>query len=113
MFEDDHSDPDQATTMSSTTTSSPAFRPKKPIMGDLQQVSSTDWCAWTGGRPKSDWTGLDPSAPMTPSNAYQYRPGSPGAAQKSTFYREQGLDIKFSKTSNLLEFTDQVKTYLE
>ena len=82
-------------------------------MGDLVQVSSSDWCAWTGGRPNASWTTLMPSAKTSPSNAFQYRPSSPGAAQKSTFYREQGLEPKFTRTSNLLEFIDTVQTYLE
>ena len=97
----------------STSSPSTSFKPPTPTMGGLVQVSSSDWCAWTGGKPRSDWSDLDYSAPTTPTNPFQYRPSSPSAAQKSTSYREQGIEPKFSKSSNLLDFIEQVKTYFE
>ena len=81
-------------------------------MGGLVQTSSTDWCAWTGGKPKADWSGLDSTAVQTPSDDYQYRPTSPGSSQKSTKYRETGLDTKFGRDDHLLDFIDSVKEYL-
>ena len=81
-------------------------------MGGLVQTSSTDWCAWTGGKPKADWSGLDPSADLTPSDDYQYRPSSPGSSQKSTKFRETSLDTKFGRNDHLLDFIDTVKDYL-
>ena len=81
-------------------------------MGGVIQTSSTDWCAWTGGKPKADWSGLDPSADLTPSDDYQYRPSSPGSSQKSTKFRETSLDTKFGRNDHLLDFIDTVKDYL-
>ena len=114
---EDIDDPDQVPTMSdaadtSTVVASTAFKPKQPIMGGLVQTSATDYCAWTGGKPKADWTGLDPTAAKEPKDAYQYRPGSPGSAQKSLQYRETGMTKKFTRSSNLLNFVSEVKTYL-
>ena len=82
-------------------------------MGGLVQTSSTDWCAWTGGQPLADWSGLDPSAPTLPKDAYQYRPLSPGSAQKSTKYREMGLEEKFARDGHLLDFIQKVAKYLQ
>lgn len=90
-----------------------AFRPAKPKMGDIIQVSTSEWCAWTGGKPKSDWSGLDDKAAASPSDDYQLRPSSPGSSQKSTKVRETGLDTKFGRNSHLLDFVDVVKAYLE
>ena len=95
-----------------TTTSPTVYKPTSPIMGGLVQTSSTDWCAWTGGKPKTDWSGLDSTAVQTPSDDYQYRPTSPGSSQKSTKYRETGLDTKFGRDDHLLDFIDSVKEYL-
>ena len=38
------------------------MRPDIPIMGDIIQLSDKEWAAWTGGKPKADWSGLDASA---------------------------------------------------
>jgi hypothetical protein len=95
-----------------TTTPAQAFQPPTPLMGGLVQITSSDWCAWTGGKPLADWTALDPTAPTSPSDDYQLRPSSPGSSQKSTRYREIGLATKFTRNSHLLDFVDVVHTYL-
>ena len=33
-------------------------------MGGLVQLTKDEWAAWTGGKPKSDWTALDPTAAL-------------------------------------------------
>ena len=81
----------------------PQFRPATPKMGGLLQVSATEWCPWTGGKPKADWSGLDSSADRIPAEDYQLRPTSPSSAQKSTAFRETGLETKFSQNSDLLD----------
>ena len=40
------------------------FMPDKPKFGNLKQTGPDSWAAWTGGKPKADWSGLvdeDPS----------------------------------------------------
>ena len=91
----------------------PTFQPPSPTMGGLVQVSATEWCAWTGGQPNITWTSLSTNAKSDPTNVYQYRPGSPAAAQKSTSHRETGIASPFSRTSNLLDFIDEVNIYLK
>eukprot|EP00980_Cylindrotheca_fusiformis_P019264 scaffold6586_cov70-Cylindrotheca_fusiformis.AAC.1 len=49
------------------------FKPTKPKMGGIEEVRDQDFTAWTGGKPKADWSGLeDPGAERT--NIYQQRP---------------------------------------
>lgn len=102
---------------SSTATDQPkplsVFKPEVPTMGGLIQTSATDWCAWTGGKPKADWSGLDSTAENKPLDDYQLCPSSPGSSQKSTQFRETGLDTKFSRNDHLLDFIDTVKEYLK
>jgi hypothetical protein len=37
------------------------IRPRTPIMGGVIQSSKDEYAAWTGGKPKADWSGLDPT----------------------------------------------------
>ena len=30
----------------------------KPVMGGLTQTDTDKWTAWTGGKPKADWSGF-------------------------------------------------------
>ena len=105
-------DPDQVP-MSDSTTPTTLFRPVAPKMGGLAQVSSNDWCAWTGGKPKPDWSGLDDKAPTDPLEEYQYRPSNPGSSVKAKAFREKGLTTKFTKSDNLLDFIQTVELYLQ
>jgi hypothetical protein len=89
------------------------FQPTTPKMGGLVQVSSYEWCTGTGGKPKADWSGLDPAASTFPLHDFQYRPSSPGSSQKITKYSEYGLETKFTRKSHLLHFIDGVTTYME
>ena len=108
-------DLDQVNMPASTATATPAttFKPTSPMMGGLHQVSSTEWCPWTGGVPKPDWSGLASSAPTAPTEAHQLRPLSPGSAQKSASFRETGLTTKCSRSTNLLEFIQEVSLHLK
>eukprot|EP00980_Cylindrotheca_fusiformis_P025950 scaffold14973_cov83-Cylindrotheca_fusiformis.AAC.1 len=60
-------------------------------MGGIEEVRDQDFTAWTGGKPKADWSGLeDPGAERT--NIYQQRPTAGGAGQKSqASWRVKGL----------------------
>ena len=107
--------PDQATMASPTvqTSTYQPFKPKAPIMGGILQVSGTEYCAWTGGKPKADWSGLNDAAATAPAEDYQLRPSSPGSAQKSTAYREKGVKTKFKEGDNLVDFVRVTKEYLK
>jgi hypothetical protein len=99
--------------MASTTPSTP-FKPLEPKIGGLIQVSHREWCAWTGGQPKADWSELNGSAPSKPNEDFQLRPSSPGSSQKSTAQREVGLLVaKHKRDAHLLDFAEIVETYLQ
>jgi hypothetical protein len=40
-----------------------ALRPKEPIVGAITQTDTDKWLAWTDGKPKADWTGLEDVSP--------------------------------------------------
>jgi hypothetical protein len=85
-------------------------KPLKPTMGDLTQVSDTAWDAWTGGRPKPSWVGLDNLNGLDSPN--QLRPIYASSAQKGYNYRKKGLDIKFNRKDDLQVFQKKVKAHL-
>lgn len=55
-------DPEDTQASSGGSTRSTVLKPIKPTMGDVLQVSTVEYTAWTGGQPNADWTGLDPTA---------------------------------------------------
>ena len=46
-----------------TLTETSSFKPKKPKFGGLSQVGPDSYAAWTGGKPKTDWTELEDPKP--------------------------------------------------
>jgi hypothetical protein len=50
-------------------------KPPKPIIGAVIALSRDSWSAWTGGKPKADWSGLDPSSETETASPNQLRPG--------------------------------------
>ena len=86
------------------------FRPVQPIMGGINRISGTTEAAWTGGKPAYGWTGLEqvPTS-ILPS---QYRPMSISSAAKSRAYRIQGLEIKFTRKSDLLTFQKKILNHM-
>ena len=81
-------------------------------MGGITQVGEKDFSPWTGGLPKSDWSGLDPSAVGTRLNPNQLRPVQITASQKGYNFRSTGLTSKFSRSSDLSTFEDSVWQHL-
>ena len=49
-------------------------------MGNVVSLSKDDWSAWTGGKPASGWTGLDPSASDEAMSPNQLRPVNAGSS---------------------------------
>ena len=97
-------------TSGSATGSSPkstVFKPNVPQFGGIEEVGTDSWAAWTGGKPRADWTGLVNPTP-TSINPGQYRSNSIAGKAKSQVYRVQGLETKFTKDSDLLTFQKEV-----
>jgi hypothetical protein len=91
----------------------PPFKPKEPLMGGLEQVSSKEFVAYTGGKPNSTWTGLDSLASRSRHNSRQFRYISGASFITAEDPRRQGLSTKFSKGSDFVAFTCKVKKKLE
>ena len=94
------------------TTMATPWMPQTPIMGGITQVGEKDFSPWTGGLPKSDWSGLDPSTVGTRLNPNQLRPVQITASQKGYNFRSTGLTSKFSRSSDLSTFEDSVWQHL-
>ena len=88
------------------------FKPEAPIMGGLEQSRYNEWCAWTGGKPKRDWSGLDDQALQKPKCGLQVR----SLQDKKYIYRVTGLEAKLSKsnkTTDITRFFDDVIQHLD
>ena len=70
-----------------STTVDTVDKPPKPNMGGLVSLSKSEWAAWTGGKPLSDWSGLDPTARVYHVSPNQLRPALASSAQKGYNYR--------------------------
>jgi len=81
-------------------------------MGGIIQVGKDEHSPWTGGLPKSDWSGLQPSASTVPVSPNQYRPFNIATSQKGHIYRQQGLPSKFTRNNDLASFEHQVWQHL-
>ena len=69
-----------------STTVDTVDKPPKPNMGGLVSLSKSEWAAWTGGKPLSDWSGLDPTARDYHVSPNQLRPALASSAQKGYNY---------------------------
>jgi len=95
-----------------SSTMSNDMKPTKPTMGDLTQLSKDEWSAWTGGKPKSDWTSIDESSPVEFTTPNQLRPVYASSAQKGYNYRKTGITNKFEKSGDLLVFQNSIWDHL-
>ena len=91
--------------------STSSFRPIKPTMGGLHQIKENEWCPWTGGKPRPDWSGLDPVALPELKDPDQLRPLG-AYAQKSQLLRVEGFTKKFGRTQSLPEFQKKLLPHL-
>ena len=96
---------------SSLSTGGVVYRPTKPQFGDVVEVGPNMWAAWTGGKPKGDWSGLMEPSPrtLTPN---QYRMSSISSQAKALHYRTQGLETKFTRDGDLLTFQKKFMKHL-
>ena len=83
------------------------FEPKVPTFGGVQEVGTDSKAAWTGGKPKADYSGLEEPDPTVIAPA-QFRVNSITSQAKSQHYRTKGLDEKFKRDGNLQTFEKKV-----
>ena len=96
---------------SETTDTTNNFRPVKPTLGDVTEIGTNSWAAWTGGEPLPDWSGLkDPTPGSISPN--QYRPTGISSRAKSQAYRVKGLETKFTRDSDLHTFEKKIMKHL-
>jgi hypothetical protein len=86
-----------------------ALKPTKPTMGDLTQTGVDKWSAWTGGKPKLDWSGFE-TITVDFETPNQMRPIYD---VKGYNHRKTGLSDKFNKTDTLIPFKKRVWTHLK
>jgi hypothetical protein len=77
----------------------------RPIMGGIETLG-TQLVPWCGGKPLSDWSGLDvPPDIVQPTN---YRPADATGASKQRYYRTAALKTTFKKGDDLQQFQKKV-----
>ena len=101
--------PCRATTLPTPLTA--VFKPTTPRFGGVEEVEARNWAAWTGGKPKPDWTGLEVFDPLA-IEPTQYRLSSIMGKTKSQIHRVKGLEKKFSRGSDLQVFERKVLEHL-
>ena len=87
-----------------------AFKPPEPTMGGLTQIETDKWLAWTGGKPKVDWSGLADEHLADYKSPNQMRPVYD---VKGYNHRKSGLTFKFNKCDMLIPFKKRVWTHLK
>ena len=73
-------------------------------MGGRVQLDTDDYSCWTGGRPRSDWSGLDSSSPGFYTSPNQLRVTYASGAQKGYNYQKRGPEVKHTMASDIIEF---------
>ena len=87
-----------------------AHKPKVPIMGGLTQTDTDKWIAWTGGKPKVDWSGFLDGTIVDFETPNQMRPV---CDVKGCNHCKTGLATKFNKSDMLVPFKKRVWTHLK
>ncbi len=83
-------------------------KPTVPTVGGLTALSKDEWSAWTGGKPKADWSGLADHTFNSTSPNQQLTPIYVSAAQKGYNYHRTGLKDTFKPTNDLIAFQNSV-----
>ena len=81
-------------------------------MGGLVLVRD-EHVAWTGGKPKHDWSGFDGSASPSNTNPNQLRPSGVSSQQKSYRARTASLEEKLKPGDAIKPFADRLWTKLQ
>ncbi len=88
------------------------YKPTAPKYGGIQETGPQTWDAWTGGKPKADWSGLEDPSPSI-IKATQFRPKSVSSQSKSRHYRVKGSDTKFTRDDDLLTFQKKIMKHFK
>ena len=88
------------------------MKPTKSTMGNISAMTTREWSAWTGSKPKYDWSGLDASAPSDYAMPNQLCPIYVSLAQKGYNHWHKGIDDKFTKGSDHFNFARLVWKHL-
>jgi hypothetical protein len=109
VIEEIYDPPDITDVMATEATTAVVHKPLEPIMGGLTQTDHDKWCAWTGGIPKLDWTGLEVEAtdydtPNQLRSIYNVKGYNHGKG---------GLSLKFNKTNQLVPFKKSIWNHLQ
>jgi hypothetical protein len=106
------SEEDKVTSDTAVTSTVPkmAHKPNKPVMGGLTQTKTDKWMAWTGGKPKVDWSGFVDVTLVDFETPNQMRPIYD---VKGYNHRKTGLSAKFNKSDMLIPFKKRVWTHLK
>lgn len=91
----------------------PTLQPPKPTNGGVVQISGSEYAAWTGGKPKHDWSGLDDKALKDYTTPNQLRPVSVSSDQKAYNFRKKGREEKLAMGGDLAAFQKAVRDHLE
>ena len=88
------------------------FRPTTPKFGGIVQVSATEYVAWTGGKPKADFSELENTNP-SPIKPNQHRGNSIASRAKQQAYCIAGMETKFNRNGDLLTFQKKIEKHFE
>ena len=69
---------------------------RPPIMGGIIQSAKDEFAVWTGGKPKADWSGLDPTGVTVMCVLTQIWPMYMSSSCKAYLHRVTGLVIKLA-----------------
>ena len=87
-----------------------ALKPLEPAMGGLTQTKTNKLLAWTGRKPKVDWSGIVDEDLADYDTPNQMRPVY---NVKRYNHRKSGLTSKFNKCDMLIPFKKRVWTHLK
>jgi hypothetical protein len=83
-------------------------------MGGVIQSSKDEYAAWTGGKPKADWSGLDPTGVTVMRVPTQVRPTYVSSSCKAYLHRVTGLVTKLAVSgADFRLFCTKVNDHLE
>ncbi len=94
-------------------TTSSFLIPTAPKMGDIVQITSTKYSAWTGGKPKVYWCGLDDAALMEYESPHLLHPASVYSQQKVYNTHKVGLLEKIEKGGDVVAVQTNVLKHLQ
>ena len=88
-------------------------RPMTPVMGGITVASKDEYVGWMGGKPKANWSGLDPTGVTILRVPTQIQPTYASSSAKAYLHRVTGLETKLAANgANFLIFCNKVHDHL-